>query len=443
LLHDPAGRAAPSQKCEVEICTALLELIEGAEESIDFAIYGMRDQPGILAALEAAKARGVRVRGIVDRDLEGKNYYSSTEDLVAAIVDVRGDMEADQKIAEQERKKKKKWGERESPCERPDGFTGPVQCLVYELGPKCLVAAHASREPMNEGEAIMHHKFFVVDRRFVWTGSTNVSDSGIGGYNANLVTVVDSTTVAGWYAAEFEQMYDRGLYHTLKESLGTLKTRVGDADLEVYFSPQDRAISQAIRPLLQKAESKIDIAVFFLTNKHITADLIDAKLRGVQVRIILDATAAKNGYTKHELLRTADIPVKIENWGGKMHMKSAAIDGKTVITGSMNWTSAGEFSNDENTIIVHSATHAAQYHAFFDTLWGSIDDRWLQGRPDPESIASGTSCSDGVDDDFDKLVDGEDPGCGQDPPALPPLPPHALVPKSDQGNCPYWRPDLN
>ena len=439
ILNDPAGRDAPSAACQVELCTALLELIEGAEHSIDFAIYGMRDQPAILAALIQAKKRGVRIRGVVDRDLEGNNYYSSTEDLVAAIVDVHDDAEADATLAEREAKKKKKWGDRAPACDRPEGFAGPVQCLIYDLEEQCLVAAHASREMMKEGEAIMHDKYFVVDGRYVWTGSTNVSDSGIGGYNANLVTVIDSAVVAGWYTAEFEQMYNDGRYHALKESHGELRAQLGDTQVQVLFSPQDRPVANAVRPILQGAQERIDIAVFFLTNKHITSDLIDAHRRGVKIRIMLDATAATNGYTKHELLRVAGVPVRVENWGGKMHMKSAAIDGKVVITGSMNWTSAGEYSNDENTVILRSAEHAAQYHAFFDRIWDDVGEQWGRGRPDPESRASGSSCTDGVDNDFDGLADGEDPGCGPNPPALAPLPPHALVPKSENGNCPYWR----
>jgi phosphatidylserine/phosphatidylglycerophosphate/cardiolipin synthase-like enzyme len=155
----------------------------------------------------------------------------------------------------------------------------------------------------------------------------------------------------------------------------------------------------------------------------------------VKVRVIIDATGATNGYTKHELLRAAGVPVKVENWGGKMHMKSAVIDDDVVVTGSMNWTSAGEYSNDENTIIVRSADHAAQYSRFFETIWASIPDRWLTANPDPESRDSTTSCTDRSDNDFDDLEDAEDPGCGESPPPLPALPPWRIVPKGGRITC--------
>lgn len=433
ILNDPNQFERPIDACEAEHCAALLQLIEGAQESIDFAIYGMRNQTRIMDALVAAKARGVTVRGVVDRDLEGQNYYSSTEALVEAIGDVRSDLKADRKIAKQESRDRY---DREPKCDRPEGFEGPLQCLAYDLGDSCLLAAHASREPIEGGAKIMHDKFFVVDERHVWTGSTNVSDSGTGGYNANLVTVVDSKTLAAWYTEEFEQMYEDGRYHGRKpKPSGTKRVKLSNAELEVHFSPQESPISSRLRPIIRKAQDRIDIAVFFLTHKHIVADLIDAYRRGVRVRVILDATGAKNGYTKHELLRAAGIAVKVEHWGGKMHMKSAVVDGETVITGSMNWTSSGDTKNDENTIIVHSPELAKQYEAFFDTIWNDIPDQWLTANPDPESKDSSTACTDRVDNDFDHQADDEDPGCGDAPPPLPALPPWRIVGKNGRLTC--------
>lgn len=433
ILNDPKQFDRPQDICEAEHCKALLGLIEGAQTSIDFAIYGMRNQTVIKTALVAAKSRGVEVRGVVDRDLEGQNYYSSTEDLVAAIENVRSDLKADLKIARQEARARY---DREPKCDRPKGFEGPLQCLAYDLGDSCLLAAHASREPIEGGAKIMHDKFFIVDGRHVWTGSTNVSDSGTGGYNANLVTVVESKTLAGWYTEEFEQMYEDGRYHGRKpRPKGEKKLKLPDAELEVYFSPQESPISSRLRPILRNAQSSIDIAVFFLTHKHVVADLIDAYRRGVRVRVIMDATGAKNGYTKHELLRAAGIAVKVENWGGKMHMKSAVIDGETVITGSMNWTSSGDTKNDENTIIVHSPKLAKQYETFFETLWNDIPDAWLTANPDPESKDSTTACTDQVDNDFDHEADGADPGCTEAAPPLPALPPWKLVQKNGRLTC--------
>jgi len=432
LLNAPRG-VGPDTRCDTEVCRALVELIDRADKTLDFAVYGVRGQPAVVEALKRAQARGVLVRGVVDRDAEGANYYADTDAVVAQLGDVRDDGEVDRRRAEAAARARPYTPR----CAPPAGFLGPVQCLAYDLGPGgCLLAAHSSREPIEGGAAIMHDKFFVIDGRWVWTGSTNVSDTGTGGYNANLVTVIDSRRVAAAYVRELDQMYERGRFHGDKRSAGPpLEVELGDARIELMFSPQDSPIRERVRPLVKGARERIDVAVFFLTHKHLTADLIAAHLRGVEVRVILDATAAANGFTKHELLRAAGIPVKVETWGGKMHMKSAVIDGETVITGSMNWTSAGDDTNDENVVIVHSEAMAAQYSAFFDQLWADIDDRWLTANPDPESRDSGTACSDGIDNDYDGLADAEDPGCGDDPPPLPALPPWVIVDKGERMTC--------
>ncbi len=430
ILNDPTARPGPLDKCDVALCTSLKQLIDEAETSIDMAFYGFRNQSALFDSLKKAKARGVKIRIVVDMDVAGVNYYKSTP-LWMDEFEVRTDHAADLAKAANQRS----FGNIQYKCPRPAGFEGPLQCLAVDLGgDRCLLTAHVSEEDISFKGDIMHDKFAVVDGREVWMGSTNASDSGTGGYNANLVMVVDSPTVAGWYTNEFEQMWE-GQYHDKKTPQEAMRTQLSEGvHVSTFFSPQHKPIENQVRPILQSARERIDIAVFFLTHKGVTEDLIAAKNRGVQVRVILDGTAAKNGYTKHEILRAAGIPVKIEDWGGKMHAKSAVIDGETVIGGSMNWTAAGERGNDENTIVLRSRVHAAQYQAWFDKLWSAIPDRWLEGRPDPESWDSGTACTDGVDNDCDDLDDEADPGCSKNPPPLPPLPPQQIVSKKE-GVC--------
>ena len=434
LFADPLRFATPGNRCEAPICVRLLELIQGAQSSIDFAVYGMRNQTQLLDALVAAQARGVVVRGVVDRERDGGNYYTSTDLWVRQLGNLRDDFEAETTLDQ-----RNDWKPRKPSCPRPEGFKGPLQCLAYDLGDRWLVAAHAGREPFDEGTTnrIMHNKFFIVDGRWVWTGSCNLSDSGTGGYNANVAAVVDSTQLADVYTEEFEQMW-AGHYHQLKTSNGVERLELHDIQVEVWFSPQDKAMRKGVQTLIAGARQRIDLAVFYLTNKFVTAELIAAHGRGVDVRVIVDATSAQNEYSKHELLRTAGIPVKVENWGGKMHMKAAAIDGRAVVVGSMNWTRAGEFENDENTLVLKSPQLAATFESFFDHLWDSIPEEWgnALSRPDPESVASSTACTDGIDNDFDRRIDSSDPGCSNTPPPLPALPPHWTVDKADSPKPP-------
>ncbi|MYH07206.1 MAG: hypothetical protein F4146_01295 [Rhodothermaceae bacterium] len=422
LLQDPREFNAPADRCDSTLCTSLVELLNRAHSTIDFAVYGARNQTEILEALLKARDRGVTVRGYMDKDVYNKNYYSSSEMWMHQIGSVRDDLAREQECT-------REYTGRPPPCSRPHGFKGPLQCLAYDLGEdQILVAGHASRDSFPAINDIMHNKFFVVDGERVWTGSANLSDSGTGGYNANAVVVMRSKQIAAVYTAEFEQLWNRqGKCSKLRD--GVEEFDFGLEKVSTWFSPQDASLRYGVGGLIAKAKKHINVAVFFLTAKYLTADLIDAHRRGVDVRVIIDATAAKNGYSKHEVLREAGIPVRIENWGSKMHMKAASIDGHRLVLGSMNWTSAGESSNDENTLLVESSRLARQFDVYYDDVWQSIPETWQKknARPDPESPDSGSSCSDGVDNDFDDLADANDPGCLPEPPLLPALPPHRII----------------
>ncbi len=131
----------------------------------------------------------------------------------------------------------------------------------------------------------------------------------------------------------------------------------------------------------------------------------------MDIKIILDATAARNRYSTHQELRKNGLQVKVENFGGKMHAKSMIIDDRFIVSGSMNLTKAGNSKNDENTLIIQNENLAKQYKKYFLKLWSHIPNRYLQEDPNPESLESGNSCFDGIDNDFDKTVDGEDRMC--------------------------------
>lgn len=427
VLQNPLQFEKPGDHCGSELCRSLVELLDGARKNIDFAIYGTRNQTEILNAIIRAKKRGVSVRGYVDKDKNNRNYYASTEKWKNEIGDVRDDLVRESVC-------KKRFGGPGGRCDRPDGFQGPLQCVAYNIGEKYLVANHASREPIVTENLIMHNKFFVVDGLYVWTGSANISDSGTGGYNANAVVIVKSAGVASVYTEEFNRLWNRSSNKCEKSRNGVERFRLGRDEITTWFSPQDMTSRYGIKSLVSKARKNINVAVFFLTSKYLAADLIAAHRRGVRVRVIVDATAAKNGYSKHELLREAGIPVKVENWGGKMHMKSASVDGRFLVMGSMNWTSAGESSNDENTLLIKSKQLASEFDDYYREIWRSVPQKWEKknARPDPESRDSQTACSDEVDNDFDRLADGEDPGCSENPPEMPPLPPHRLLEKDKE-----------
>ena len=408
VVNMPMESSKPLNQCKSQICKILLSNIQSAKRTIDFAIYGLRRQDKILSALINAEKRGVAVRGIVDKDIDNKNYYTDTHLIDKNLKNIKSDHKIDLRTDEYLKRKyknlKKKW--KKGKCKRPLGTKGPLQCFEGK--------GYASIEEIIFKGDLMHNKFFIFDKRYVWTGSANISDTGTGGYNANIIAFFDSKFLAKYYSTEFNQMFINGKYHRKKNKLRKKKieTFIENENVNIFFSPQGFAMQRGVIPLIRSAKNTIHVSIFFLTHNSLSKELVKAQKRGVDVRIILDATGASNGYSKHKYLREHGIKLKVENWGGKMHMKSAVIDRKHIIVGSMNWTKAGDTKNDENTIIIKNAeSKAKNWIRKYNVMWNSIPEKWLTSDPKPESLDSGSSCYDGTDNDFDNVIDQDEIEC--------------------------------
>jgi phosphatidylserine/phosphatidylglycerophosphate/cardiolipin synthase-like enzyme len=343
-LHTPSS--LPSTNINTSFGKELVKLIKNAENEISFAIYGLRGQDDVLQALIEAQKREVKVKGVVDSDSHNQNYYSDTKELYKYFN---------------------------------------------------IVSDHKS--------AIMHNKFFVIDKSILWSSSSNISDTGTGGYNANNALIINDENIASIYLQEFNQMFYDKKFHTQKTIVTYEDIQTENSIVSIYFSPKSNTYENGIKELVENAESYIYIPIFYLTHKGLAQKLIEAKDRGVEVKIILDATAAGNKYSMHKKLRKNGITVKVENFGGKMHIKSLIVDDTYIVSGSMNLTKAGNTKNDENTLVIKNTKLAKQYKKYFLELWTSIPNKYLFKRPNPESLESGKSCFDGIDNDFDKKTD--------------------------------------
>lgn len=354
----------PSSKCVTTACQSLLREINNSKNTIDFAIYGVSSQPEIIKALTNAKNRGVKIRWVYDLDSKGNSIYSDTKNLAKTLTNSTAD----------------------------------------------YISAENSESFSNY---IMHNKFFIFDNKKVWIGSANISETDMSGFNANSVVLVNSPILAKIYQDEFQQLYD-GRFHKNKPvslSSESSELRLGSSKISVFFSPQNKPIERQLVPLVKNARNYIYMPVFVITHKSLVKELIGAYQRGVDVKIILDATGASNKYSPVKELRAAGIKLKVENRPGKMHMKSMLIDDKYTIIGSMNFSKSGENYNDENVLVIENAQMTKNFRNNFLYLWSKIPDKWLNKNPGAESWNSINSCFDGIDNDHDGKIDMLDDSC--------------------------------
>jgi phosphatidylserine/phosphatidylglycerophosphate/cardiolipin synthase-like enzyme len=154
----------------------------------------------------------------------------------------------------------------------------------------------------------------------------------------------------------------------------------GAQGIQVYFSPNG-GCQQAVISEIRKATQTIDIAMYYLSSRDIAQALVKARDNNVRVRIVLDQgqeiePASKSGYlVKH------GFEVRYHLGFGLMHNKFAIIDGKSLITGSFNWTLTAEERNEENLLVITDEEAIEKYRERFEYLWNTsrIDSRNAKG----------------------------------------------------------------
>ena len=142
-----------------------------------------------------------------------------------------------------------------------------------------------------------------------------------------------------------------------------LRAQQGPQDLKAFFSPNG-GCTQAVVDALNAAKKTILVQAYSFTSVPIAKALVDAKHRGVDVRVILDKSQRTERYSGATYLVNEGIPTFIDASHKIAHNKVMVIDGQTVITGSFNFTKAAESGNAENVLLIlHAPELAARYTA--------------------------------------------------------------------------------
>jgi phosphatidylserine/phosphatidylglycerophosphate/cardiolipin synthase-like enzyme len=301
--------------------------INAARHSIDACFYNLSSTPGanIADALVAAKNRGVKVRVICEDENSGNAPFST--------------------IA-------------------TNGI--PIITDTYDV--------------QNGGAGLMHNKFAVIDYKggvpesvWVWTGSWNPSGPGTDNDRQNSIEIQD-VALAGAYTVEFDEMWGSSTQspNASFSRFGARKTNntphvfnINNVPVQCYFSPSDHTTSQIARTL-GKAQKSVSVNMYTFTRKDLADSLVVQKNRGRKVRVVLDNSSdlgAQFGY-----MSSSGVDIHVKGFsGGLLHHKYAIIDatpaGGTpwLITGSHNWSSSAENSNNENTLIIQNDRVANLY----------------------------------------------------------------------------------
>ncbi|MBX3722222.1 MAG: lamin tail domain-containing protein [Turneriella sp.] len=258
---------------------------------------------------------------------------------------------------------------------------------------------------LGNANGIQHDKFAVVDDKYVFMGTGNISDTDMVRNNNNWY-IIQNDTIVKLYKDEFLQMHN-GLFASQKRQRNaTTSVVMNNSVLELYFSPYqgDEAMDRIIN-LVESAETSIHYMIFAHTHDELDAAMVKmARQRGIPVYGIHDSTFVigvseeapkmySAGFNNDGSMSATGPFVRwdgnentsVKNnpaHGGKMHCKTVLVDAGTpnarMATGSFNWSNNAINNNDENVIIVNQARVVNTIYEQWKGAWGIANDMALK-----------------------------------------------------------------
>ncbi len=211
-----------------------------------------------------------------------------------------------------------------------------------------------------DNDGYMHHKFIVIDKRYVWTGSYNTTYNGAYKNNNNVVWI-DSVQLAENFTKEFQVIYtSRGEEKLPQKDIPNPQVTLSDGtQISTYFSPR----SDTISPLLQEinsAEKSILIMAFVFTQDQLGEAIRHRHESGILTEGVFDERAVNTLGSEYAKFIDIGIKIKVDKGAGVMHHKVIIIDEGTLITGSYNFSRNAERHNNENLLIIKGNSDIAR-----------------------------------------------------------------------------------
>ncbi|XP_017285961.1 mitochondrial cardiolipin hydrolase [Kryptolebias marmoratus] len=117
------------------------------------------------------------------------------------------------------------------------------------------------------------------------------------------------------------------------------------------------------------ASSSLDLCVFSFSNADLRRAVLLLHSKGVAVRVVSDKDYSAITGSQIGVLRKAGICVRCDVGSVHMHHKFAVVDGRRLITGSLNWTLTAVLNNMENILITEEPDLVQPFVKEFHRLW--------------------------------------------------------------------------
>lgn len=324
----------------------IVQAIDASKTSVRVALYEFSSR-NILAALQRAKRRGVKVQVILDysnafpENEPGAEYRRRRSEQIWALV--------------------------------RDKFDVRILRGVTQFG-------------------INHNKFGLFDGKMAQFGSYNWSYTSEHSHYENANFSVEKPRVAA-LNAYYDYLWNQAVpeaqarLHVWPETVPDPPAEANPSvafngiKLPLYvFAPGDK-LEDALVAAIDAARTSVDYAMFSPRSTKIAQALKRAADRGVRVRAVIDESQSQSEYFKPYVdwlalngaeVKTLSGPTGPESdfpMAEKMHNKFMILDGKLVETGSANHTKRASLDNYENAQFLPDATDVGGFNFHFKHLW--------------------------------------------------------------------------
>ncbi|WP_170292146.1 phospholipase D-like domain-containing protein [Heliobacterium mobile] len=156
-----------------------------------------------------------------------------------------------------------------------------------------------------------------------------------------------------------------------RPSLATSTPNPPQVQLDWAFTRAGHHPENLLHATIASAETSLDLAAYVINHTEMAKTLIEAKKRGVKVRIITDRKEAQKKVQSDVLksLKKAGIPIKINKHNGWMHLTAMIADGDIVATGSCDYSQASLSVNDDVLLAIKDPILAQAWKNRFELMW--------------------------------------------------------------------------
>lgn len=220
---------------------------------------------------------------------------------------------------------------------------------------KTLPSAIQTRAVTSSG--LMHRKVIVIDHTQLFLGSANLTPTSLI-HHANLVLGLHHPSLAAFLESPTSTYY-------------CFEVQGQQGELYLFPDPLKCGLTRLLEKI-DEAKRSILIAMFTLTHMQIGEALVQAKKRGVDITIAIDAYTARGASKK--LIHTLEqegIRFILSQGKELLHHKWALIDEEILILGSANWTKAAFNKNHDFLLFLFSLKKTQT--DFLKRLWEVIE----------------------------------------------------------------------